>query len=550
MFLLIYIFFGAIHCLRAMCISFAVCLISPTDTSRQKCLFYFCGQKGYETYMQYQSTRDNTIKVSAAMAIKTGLSAEGGLFVPECFPSVSMAEIEALSSKSYQERAYFVLSKFLTDFSKEELLNCINNAYTKEKFGTDAIAPVYKLNDSEYVLELWHGPTCAFKDMALQILPHLLTTSMKKTNENDEIVILVATSGDTGKAALEGFKDVKGTRIIVFYPNNGVSEIQKLQMVTQEGDNVAVAAVNGNFDDAQNGVKKIFTDNEYKALLAQNQFKLSSANSINWGRLVPQIVYYFSAYADMLKNNEIKAGDSINVVVPTGNFGNILAAYYAKKMGLPIAKFICASNENNVLTDFINTGVYNKDRSFHTTISPSMDILISSNLERFLYDLTGNDDKVVSEWMKALNTEGKYEITADVKEKLQTLFWADCCNDNETMETIKKCSDKFDYVIDTHTAVAKCVYDKYVAKTGDTTKTVIASTASPFKFNQSVLIALKDYEFVVNKDEFTLLDELSHASNMEIPKSLAELKSKSVAFDLVCDKDEMPRVVSDFLMVD
>ncbi len=500
--------------------------------------------------MQYQSTRDNTIKVSAAMAIKTGLSAEGGLFVPETFPAVSLEEIKELASKSYHERAYFVLGKFLTDFTQEELAKCINSAYTKEKFGTNAIAPLYKLNDNEYVLELWHGPTCAFKDMALQILPHLLTTSMKKTQEDNEIVILVATSGDTGKAALEGFKDVEGTRIIVFYPNNGVSEIQKLQMVTQEGNNVAVAAVNGNFDDAQNGVKKIFTDNDYKETLSQNQFKLSSANSINWGRLVPQIVYYFSAYADMLKNNEIQAGEPINVVVPTGNFGNILAAYYAKKMGLPISKFICASNENNVLTEFIQTGVYNKDRQFHTTISPSMDILISSNLERFLYDLTDNNDKVVGDWMKALNTDGRYEITPDIKQKLQSLFWAECCNDNETLETIKKCNDDYDYVIDTHTAVAKCVYDKYVAATGDTTKTVIASTASPFKFNQSVLIGLKDYEFVVNKDEFALLNELSKASNMEIPKSLAELKDKSVAFDLVCDKDEMRRVVSDFLMVD
>ena len=500
--------------------------------------------------MQYQSTRDNSIKVSAAMAIKTGLSAEGGLFVPESLPSVSMEEIEELASKGYHERAYFVLSKFLTDFTEEELMNCINNAYTKEKFGTDAIAPVYKLDDKAYVLELWHGPTCAFKDMALQILPHLLTTSMKKTNENDEIVILVATSGDTGKAALEGFKDVDGTRIIVFYPDNGVSEIQKLQMVTQEGNNVAVAAVKGNFDDAQSGVKKIFTDDAYKEVLGRNSFKLSSANSINWGRLVPQIVYYFSAYADMLKNGEIKIGDSINVVVPTGNFGNILAAYYAKKMGLPVAKFICASNENNVLTEFIRTGVYNKNRDFHTTISPSMDILISSNLERFLYDLTGNNDGIVAEWMNALNTVGNYEITADVKEKLQKLFWADCCDDSETMATIKKCAAEYDYVIDTHTAVAKCVYDKYVSETGDTTKTVIASTASPFKFNQSVLIALNDYSAVVNKDEFTLLNELSEQSGMEIPKSLAELKNKSVAFDLVCGKDEMQRVVSDFLMVD
>ena len=321
-------------------------------------------------------------------------------------------------------------------------------------------------------------------------------------------------------------------------------------MVTQEGNNVSVAAVKGNFDDAQSGVKKIFTDVDYKNLLDRNQFKLSSANSINWGRLVPQIVYYFSSYAELVKNNEIEIGDKINVVVPTGNFGNILAAYYAKKMGLPIAKFICASNENNVLTDFIKTGVYNKNRDFHTTISPSMDILISSNLERFLYDLTGCDDKLVSEWMKELNTNGSYEVSADVKAKMQEMFTAGCCDDAETMATIKKCASEYDYVIDTHTAVAKSVYDKYVAQTGDTTKTIIASTASPFKFNQSVLIALEDHNAVVGKDEFTLLKELSEKSNMQIPKSLYELKDKSVVFDLVCDKDEMQQIVSDFLMVE
>ena len=304
------------------------------------------------------------------------------------------------------------------------------------------------------------------------------------------------------------------------------------------------------FDDDQSGVKKIFTDTDYKNLLDRNQFKLSSANSINWGRLVPQIVYYFSSYAELVKNNEIEIGDKINVVVPTGNFGNILAAYYAKKMGLPIAKFICASNENNVLTDFIKTGVYNKNRDFHTTISPSMDILISSNLERFLYDLTGCDDKLVSEWMKELNTNGSYEVSADVKAKMQEMFTAGCCDDAETMATIKKCASEYDYVIDTHTAVAKSVYDKYVAQTGDTTKTIIASTASPFKFNQSVLIALEDHNAVVGKDEFTLLKELSEKSNMQIPKSLYELKDKSVVFDLVCDKDEMQQIVSDFLMVE
>ena len=500
--------------------------------------------------MQYHSTRNNNICVSSAQAIKQGLSEEGGLFVPETFPKVTLDEISSLSEKSYNERAYFVLSKFLTDFSDQDLKNCISNAYTKEKFGTDAIAPLYKLNDKVYFLELWHGPTCAFKDMALQILPYFLTTSMKMTNEEKEIIILVATSGDTGKAALEGCKDVNGTRIIVFYPDNGVSEIQKLQMVTQRGNNVSVAAVKGNFDDAQNGVKKIFTDAEYKALLDRNGFKLSSANSINWGRLVPQIVYYFSAYADMLASGEISNGEEINVVVPTGNFGNILASYYAKKMGLPIKKFICASNENNVLTDFIKTGVYDKTRRFHTTISPSMDILISSNLERFLYDLSGCDDKLITELMTKLNTEGKYEIPSDIKAKMQELFDADFCDDKETMSAIRKTFENGEYVIDTHTAVAKSVYDKYVSRTGDNTKTVIASTASPFKFNQSVLIALEDYNYVMGKDEFELLGLLRDKSGMKIPESLAELKDRTPIFDTVVAKEDMANTVSDFLKVE
>ncbi len=499
--------------------------------------------------MQYRSTRNKGIAVSSAEAIKKGLSNEGGLFVPESFPTVSKEEIGELASKSYRERAYFVLSKFLTDFTDEELSYCIDNAYTKQKFETDSIAPLYKLNDKAYILELWHGPTCAFKDMALQILPYLLTTSMKKTSEDKEIVILVATSGDTGKAALEGFSDVPGTKIVVFYPDNGVSEIQKLQMVTQDGDNVGVAAVKGNFDDAQSGVKKIFTDEEYKKLLDENGYKLSSANSINWGRLVPQIVYYFSSYADMLKSGEIALGEKVNIVVPTGNFGNILASYYAYKMGLPVNKFICASNENNVLTDFIKTGVYNKNREFHTTISPSMDILISSNLERFLYDLSGCDDKLICTLMEKLNSEGVYEVDASIKAKLSELFYAGCANDKKTMETIKACRDAYGYVIDTHTAVAYSVYDNYVKETGDDTKTIVASTASPFKFNQSVLIALDGHESVIGRGEFELLETLSEKSGMEIPKSLYELKTKPVIFDTVCDKTEMQQIVNEFLNV-
>lgn len=492
--------------------------------------------------MQYHSTRDKSISVSSAEAIKTGLSAEGGLFVPESFPSVSLDEIKNLASKSYNERAYFVLSKFLSDFTEEELKKCIDSAYTKEKFETESIAPVYKLNDTTYFLELWHGPTCAFKDMALQILPHLLTTSMKKTNEDKEIVILVATSGDTGKAALEGFKDVAGTRIIVFYPDNGVSEIQKLQMVTQEGNNVSVAAVKGNFDDAQSGVKKIFTDTDYKNLLDRNQFKLSSANSINWGRLVPQIVYYFSSYAELVKNNEIEIGDKINVVVPTGNFGNILAAYYAKNMGLPIKKLICASNSNNVLTDFLKTGEYDKNRKFFTTTSPSMDILISSNLERLLYHMSGEDDNLVNELMNALSTDGKYEVSKTLIDSIQTVFDAGCCDEASVDATIKEHFDKYHYLCDTHTAVAVEVYDDYVKRTGDDIPTVIDSTASPYKFSKSVLTAVMGVE-EANLDEFAMVDELNKVSGVDVPKPLQALKDKAVRFNNVCDKENMSEMV-------
>ena len=499
--------------------------------------------------MKYNSTRDNSISISSAEAIKKGLSEDGGLFVPKSFPDVTLSEIEKFADMSYRERAFEILSKFLTDFTPEELKGCIEKAYTKEKFETDNIAPVYKLNDTEYILELWHGPTCAFKDMALQILPHLLTASMKKTQEKGEVVILVATSGDTGKAALEGFKDVEGTRIIVFYPDDSVSEIQKLQMITQTGDNVCVSAVKGNFDDAQNGVKKIFTDNGYKNLLASNNFKLSSANSINWGRLVPQIVYYFSAYSDMLQAEEISLGEKINIVVPTGNFGNILAAYYAYKMGLPVKKLICASNKNSILTDFIKTGVYDRNRDFYTTISPSMDILISSNLERLLYDLSDKNDVLVSDLMTKLAENGKYTVPENIKNKISELFYAGFADDEKTMEEISRCFEKYGYVPDTHSAVALSVYNSYVEDTGDKTKTVIASTASPFKFNQSVLIALKGCAFVAGKDEFTLLSELNEISGADIPSSLAELKNKAKIFDTVCEKDSMLQVINDFLQI-
>lgn len=497
--------------------------------------------------MKYISTRDKSLKLNSAEAIKRGLSEDGGLFVPEEFPKITKAEINSLVGKSYIERANYVLAKYLTDFTKAEIEKCTNGAYGGDKFSSDKVAPVVKINDSEYILELWHGPTCAFKDMALQILPHFMTTSMKKTGEDKTIVILVATSGDTGKAALEGFKDVDGTKIIVFYPSEGVSDIQKLQMVTQSGKNVCVEGIKGNFDDAQNGVKKIFTDTSLAAEIEKNGYAFSSANSINWGRLVPQIVYYISAYCDMVEGGEIKNGDKINVCVPTGNFGNILAAYYAKKMGLPINKLICASNRNDVLTDFIRTGEYNKNREFYQTVSPSMDILISSNLERLLFDISGNDDKKINKMMSDLSKKGQYKLTKTLHNKITKLFWGGCCDDYFTKEQIWKTFAEDEYTLDTHTAVAVDVYKQYVSQTGDMTKTIIASTASPFKFNGSVLSALGIEPY--GKTEFELLDLLREKSDMDIPKSLAELKDKEVRFDEVIANDEMESSIKKTLKI-
>lgn len=500
--------------------------------------------------MQYQSTRDKSISISAAEAIATGLSHDGGLFVPRTLPALSLEEVGALAPLSYNDRACDIMGRFLSDFSAAELRECVDRAYNREKFETTSIAPIYQLDKTTYFLELWHGPTCAFKDMALQILPHLLTRSMHKVGSGRECVILVATSGDTGKAALEGFKDVEGTRIFVFYPERGVSEIQKLQMITQEGNNVGVAAVTGNFDDAQSGVKAIFTDRDYAELLDANGFTLSSANSINWGRLLPQIVYYFSAYADLLKNAEIALGDTVNFAVPTGNFGDILAGYYAKRMGLPVGKLICASNENNVLTDFIRTGVYDRNRKFYTTISPSMDILISSNLERLVFDVTGGDAARVTSWMRELAQTGRYSVSPVIAQRIRETFWAGFCDDAATKQTIRQTFDEFSYLMDTHTAVGKNVYDQYVAETGDTTKTVICSTASPFKFNQSVLIALDGLASVAGKNEYELLDQLAERSDMRVPKSLAQLKNMPRLFHLTCEKEQMQQVVSEFLQVE
>ena len=486
--------------------------------------------------MFYKSTRNSSVNVSSAQAIAQGISKDGGLFVPSEIPSITLDDVKKLGKMTYAERAFFVFSKFLTDFTDAEIRYCVDNAYNDKNFDSDSIAELAHLFDGTYMLELWHGPTCAFKDMALQILPYLLTTSAKKLDLGKKIVILVATSGDTGKAALEGFRDVPDTQILVFYPEDGVSAMQKKQMTTQEGANVGVCAIKGNFDDAQNGVKAIFTDAEIADTLSANGMQFSSANSINWGRLAPQIIYYVSTYAQLVEDQAIDLGEPINIVVPTGNFGNILAGYYAKKMGIPVNKLICASNANNVLTDFINTGVYDRNRQFYTTISPSMDILISSNLERLLYHLCGENDATIRDWFGKLASEGRYEVSEDVKKVLSEEFYAGCCNDDQTKACIKGIYDKYSYTCDTHTAVAVKVYQDYKAATGDDTVTVIASTASPYKFSGSVLSALGADTAA---DEFALVDRLAEASKLPVPASLAALKNKEVRFSETVDKAEM-----------
>lgn len=493
--------------------------------------------------MLYESTRGGNERIVSAEAIKKGIAANGGLYVPEKLPRLTPKEIEALTGMSYQERALNILSHFLDDFSEAELKECVSKAYSDDKFSNKNITPLTTLNDSLNILELWHGPTCAFKDVALQILPHFMVKSMEKTGEKCEIVILVATSGDTGKAALEGFKDVPGTRIVVFYPDEGVSEVQKRQMATQEGRNVEVFGVQGNFDDTQNGVKAIFTDEALSADMEEKNLKFSSANSINWGRLVPQIVYYFSAYADMVRLNRVPAGEPVNFVVPTGNFGNILAGYYAKLMGLPIHKLVCASNDNNVLTDFIRTGVYDKRREFVKTISPSMDILISSNLERLLYDMCGRNADKVNEWMKSLKDKGCYDVGKKLLDGLHQCFWAGWSSQEETLKTIEAVYNDYQYVSDTHTAVAIDVYDKYVITTGDLTPSVIVSTASPFKFNASVAQALFGNKEAGSRDEFELLAFLSDKTGWAIPNGLKGLENKEILHSRICHRDEMKQVV-------
>lgn len=491
----------------------------------------------------YKSTRSVSEPVTASMAILKGLADDGGLFVPESIPALDVS-MEALSKMTYKEVAYEVMKKFLTDFTEEELKDCIEKAYDS-KFDTEDIVELVKA-DGAYYIELFHGATIAFKDMALSILPHLMTVSAKKNNVSKEIVILTATSGDTGKAALAGFADVPGTKIIVFYPKNGVSMIQELQMVTQKGANTHVIGITGNFDDAQNGVKAIFGDADMKARLDKAGFQFSSANSINIGRLVPQIVYYVYSYAKLLAEGEIKTGEKINIVVPTGNFGNILAAYYAKNMGVPVEKLICASNDNKVLYDFFATGCYDKNREFILTSSPSMDILISSNLERLIYKIAGEDAAKNKELMSALSAGGKYTITDDMKAKLAD-FIGGYATEKETADTIHKIYEDTGYIMDTHTAVAASVYRKYAEASKDETKTVIASTASPYKFARSVMNAI-DEKYDVMKD-FDLIDELSKLSGVEIPNAVKEIRDAEILHKTVCAPEEMKQEVLKFLKI-
>lgn len=491
--------------------------------------------------MLYSSTRNANEKVTASQAILKGLAEQGGLFVPESIPALDVS-IEQLAEMTYQETAYEVMKLFLSDFTEEELKNCIQNAYD-EKFDTTEIAPLVKAQDA-YYLELFHGATIAFKDMALSILPHLLITAARKNEVKNDIVILTATSGDTGKAALAGFADVKGTKIIVFYPKDGVSPIQQKQMVTQKGENTFVVGINGNFDQAQTGVKQMFSDKELEKEMAAAGYQFSSANSINIGRLVPQIVYYVYAYAKMVKSGALSNGEKMNVVVPTGNFGNILAAFYAKNMGLPIGKLICASNENKVLYDFFTTGTYDKNREFILTSSPSMDILISSNLERLIYRIAGNDADKNQELMKSLQDNGSYEITEEMKAQLSE-FYGNYASEAETAAVIKEVYEDADYIMDTHTAVAAAVYKKYKAETGDNTKTVIASTASPYKFTRSVMTAID--EKYNSQPDFELVDELEKLSGVKVPQAIEDIRTAPVLHKTVCEVEEMQSVVKGFL---
>lgn len=494
--------------------------------------------------MYYISTRDPNNRITASQAIMKGLSADGGLFLPEEIPQLPKNALEELGNIPYCERAAYVLSLFLTDFSYDELLQYTTKAYSAAKFGTEKIAPMAKLNDRLYVLELYHGPTCAFKDFALQLLPYLLTAALRKNHCDKTVVILTATSGDTGKAALEGFCDVNGTKIGVFYPDGATSKIQRLQMTTQGGENVAVFAVKGNFDDAQNGVKQIFTDTDFAADLCEKGYVLSSANSINWGRLVPQIAYYVSCYCDLCQNGAIKQGEKIDVVVPTGNFGNILAAYYAKQMGVPIEHFICASNQNNVLTEFFTTGRYDRNRPFYTTISPSMDILVSSNLERLLF-MQSHSTEQLKDWMQGLAKQGVYELPKDIMQEIRKEFIAGFADDAECKQTINHIWKKYGYLADPHTAVGLKVYQDCL-KAGKTSNiAVVAATASPFKFAGDVLQAIEKDELPA--DEFERLTVLKNVTGLPIPDALYQLRHKAERFTKTCKPQEMPKTILSWL---
>lgn len=491
--------------------------------------------------LTYQSTRGGEVGITASQAILQGLAVDGGLFMPTEIPKLPIS-MEKLSKMTYQETAFEVMKLFFTDFTEAELKGCIAKAYD-DKFDTEVIAPLVKA-DGAYYLELFHGSTIAFKDMALSILPHLMTTSAKKNHAEKEIVILTATSGDTGKAAMSGFANVEGTRIVVFYPKDGVSRVQELQMVTQQGDNTSVVAIHGNFDDAQTGVKKIFADRVFAEELGQKGFQLSSANSINIGRLVPQVVYYVYAYAKLLESGEIADGEKINVTVPTGNFGNILAAFFAKQMGVPVGKLICASNDNKVLYDFFTTGTYDKNRAFILTSSPSMDILISSNLERLIYLSTGCDGKRTAELMADLSLKGSYTVTDEMKVRMAD-FVGGFATQAENAEAIRNLYEKTGYVVDTHTGVAAAVHKAYRAAAKDETKTVIASTASPYKFSRSVMDAIKGSQ--KDKGEFEVIDQLCSVSGVKIPEAVEEIREAEVLHHTECDVDEMGRVVLQIL---
>lgn len=497
--------------------------------------------------MEYISTRGTVPPISSKKAIIKGIAKDNGLYVPTSFPYLGASPFSDINDKSYAAKAAKILKVFLTDFPEDEIISACNAAYA-DNFDSPLTAPVRFLGDRISVLELWHGPTLAFKDMALQIMPRLLSAALRMEKESDKILILVATSGDTGKAALEGFAETEGFSIFVFYPHEGVSEIQRLQMITQRGANVGVCGVIGNFDDSQTGVKQIFSDQKINAKLRGSHFRLSSANSINWGRLVPQIVYYFTAYEEMILRREVERGKPINICVPTGNFGNILAAYYATRCGLPVSQVICASNINNVLTDFIRTGVYDRRRKFYKTKSPSMDILISSNLERLLFELAGRKSERISDWMEKLLIHGWYAITQDALEQLQSLFYGGFADHLDTSEAIKESFKKYGYLIDPHTAVGYSVLGKYHRETGDSAPALLVSPASPFKFNAAVLEAL-GWD-ISNKDQFSLLEELASLSGQPVPQRLAELKLLPEVHKCVCKREEMADVIYKFLGID